>query len=127
MDKTSRPYVPAALEALTAARMLLFPGYRWALELGTQMTALTLELLRAQQAALDHLASDPRQPLAPPGARLTIRDIHDRVAAAGFREISEIEWEDGCYEVEARDARGQAFELRVNGSNGAIEDIEAQD
>lgn len=96
-------------------------GYQWALALGVGMTALTLELLRAQLAAVRGT------PMAPAGARLTIREIYDRMEAAGYHEISEIEWEDGHYEVEARDARGRAVELQVDGTSGAIQRIETQD
>ena len=81
-----------------------------------------MALLQAQ-----HAMQSGALALAPPGARLTIRDVHDRVAAAGYREISEIEWEDGHYEVEARDAGGQAVELQVSGDTGAIEGVQPQD
>ncbi|GAA4000029.1 hypothetical protein GCM10022279_24640 [Comamonas faecalis] len=125
MKKTAT-HPAAAAEPVAAHTPLAMPmlapalaGYRWALALGTGMTALTLELLRAQQAALG--AASAATPMAPAGARLTVREIYDRMAAAGYREISEIEWDDGCYEVEARDAQGRAVELRVNGDTGAIE------
>lgn len=94
-------------------------GWGQMLELGIAMTALSLQMLQAQRAALG-LAT----PLAPTGARLTIGDIYQRMTAAGYREIHEIEWEDDHYEVEARDADGNAVELQVNGDSGAIERIE---
>lgn len=97
-------------------------GYQWMLQAGMAMTTLTLALLKAQ-----HLALGAASPLAPQGARLTIRDIHDHVAAAGYREISEIEWEDGYYEVEALAPDGQPVELKVNSDSGAIEDCQPRD
>lgn len=96
-------------------------GYRWMLTLGVSLTALTLALLRGQLDAVRGTT------MAPAGARLTIREVYDRMEAAGYHEISEIEWEDGCYEVEARNAQGQVVELRVDGGSGAIARIEVQE
>lgn len=104
---------PQALSSLSLA------GWGWMLELGIAMTALSLQLLQAQRAALGLAA-----PLAPAGASLTIGDIYQRVMAAGYREIREIEWEDEHYEVEAHDADGNAVELLVNGHSGAIESVQ---
>ena len=59
--------------------------------------------------------------MAPAGAELTIRDIYDRVEAAGYREIRKIEWEHGRYEVKARDAQDQRVKLYVDGSSGEVE------
>lgn len=109
---------PGPATDLTLSPLL---GYQWALALGMGVTALTLKLLRAQLAAVRGT------PMAPAGARLTIGEIYDRMEAAGYHEISEIEWEDGRYEVEARDAQGRAVELQVDGASGAIERIEVQD
>lgn len=59
--------------------------------------------------------------MAPHGARLTIRDAYDRVEAAGYRHIREIEWDDGRYEVKAQDAQGARVKLYLDGDTGAIE------
>lgn len=125
--RATAPTADAAPEAEGPWVPPTLAGYRWALEFGTGMAAWTLELLRAQRAALVGTLGAPARPMAPAGARLTIRDVYDCVEAAGYHEISEIEWEDGRYEVEARDADGHAVELRVDGESGAIERTPAGD
>ena len=59
------------------------------------------------------------QPTAP---ALNIRQIHDRVEAAGYVNIREIELEKyGHYEVKARNAQGDRVKLHVNAQTGEIE------
>lgn len=58
---------------------------------------------------------------SPASPQLSIRDIYDRVEAAGYRDMREIEYEHGRYEVEARNAQGQRVKLEVNATTGAIE------
>lgn len=81
------------------------------------LAATTLEFARTAAAAVD---PDSTAAMAPTGARLTIGDIYERMKAAGYRGITEIEWEDGYYEVEARDAHDREVELHVDGSTGAV-------
>ncbi len=59
--------------------------------------------------------------MAPAGTQLTIRDIYDRLEAAGYREIREIEWDDGRYEVKARNAQGESVRVYVSGRSGEVE------
>ena len=70
------------------------------------------------------------QPAAPRAAQATqtaapalnIRQIHDRVEAAGYVNIREIELEKyGHYEVKARNAQGDRVKLHVNAQTGEIE------
>lgn len=79
-------------------------------------SATGLGIAQAQTAA-----PTPAAAMAPTGAQLTIRDIYDRVQAAGLHAIREIEWDDGRYEVKARNAQGERVKLYVNGSTGEIE------
>ncbi len=58
---------------------------------------------------------------APAGPQLTIRDIYDRMEAAGYRDIREIEYANGRYEVKARNAQGARVKLYVNATSGAVE------
>ena len=81
--------------------------------------ALTWSVAQAQAPA-------PAAPQAPaaataPAPQLTIRDIYDRVEAAGYRDIREIEWDHGRYEVKASNAQGQRVKLYVNAGTGAVE------
>ena len=53
---------------------------------------------------------------------LNIRQIYDRVEAAGYVNIREIELEKyGHYEVKARNAQGDRVKLHVNAQTGEIE------
>lgn len=81
--------------------------------------ALTWSVAQAQAPA-----SAPQAPAAvtaPATQPLTIRDIYGHVEAAGYRDIREIEWDRGRYEVKASNAQGQRVKLYVNASTGAIE------
>lgn len=51
--------------------------------------------------------------------RLSIAEIDSRLSAQGFR-VYEVEWDDGKYEVTARNSQGQCRELDVNARTGAI-------
>lgn len=58
-----------------------------------------------------------------PMPELNMRDVHDRVEAAGYREVREIEWDKGRWKVKALDAEGSPVTLYVNGSSGDVEHI----
>ena len=77
---------------------------------------LALGIAQAQPTT----AQEPMPTMAPVGAQLTIRDVYDRVEAAGYQRIREIEWDDGRYEVKARDAQGVRVKLYVDGDTGTI-------
>ncbi len=96
-------------------------------------TAFTLGIARAQTSppasapATPAAATGPAMTGAPAPAapRLNIRDIYDRVEAAGYVDIREIEFErdrsGGHYEVKARNAGGERVKLYVDAATGAIE------
>lgn len=68
-------------------------------------TALTWSIARAQAPAPTAApAPAPAAATAPATAPLTLRDIYDRLEAAGYRDIRAIEWDDGRYEAKARNA-----------------------
>lgn len=54
------------------------------------------------------------------GPVLTIKQIYDRVEAAGYGDIREIEREDNHYEVEATAADGRRAELYIDLVSGEI-------
>lgn len=54
---------------------------------------------------------------------LSIRDIYDRVDAAGYRQVREIDLDHGRYEVKALNPQGQSVKLYVNAHSGAIEQV----
>lgn len=84
--------------------------------------ALALGIAHAQAPA-----PAPATANATAGPQLTIRDIYDRMEAAGYRDIREIEYSSGRYEVEARDAQARRVKLHVNAGTGAIERTRTRD
>ncbi|MBS0291646.1 MAG: PepSY domain-containing protein [Proteobacteria bacterium] len=83
-------------------------------------TALTWSIAQAQAPA-PTAAPAPAAATAPAAAQLTIRDIYDRLEAAGYRDMRQIEWEHGRYEVKASNAQGERVKLRVNATTGVVE------
>ncbi|MGM0594620.1 MAG: PepSY domain-containing protein [Pseudomonadota bacterium] len=51
---------------------------------------------------------------------LTIPAIHDKVIAAGYSDINEIEREHDGYEVKARDEEGQRVKLYLDPLSGEV-------
>ena len=76
-------------------------------------------LAQPVQPAQPAHAAQATQTTAP---ALNIRQIYDRVEAAGYVNIREIELEKyGYYKVKARNAQGDRVKLHVNAQTGAIE------
>lgn len=90
--------------------------------------ALTLGIARAQTGQPATAGATPaaaaRVATIPAAPHLNIRDIYDRVEAAGYVDIREIEFErdraGGYYEVKARNARGERVKLEVDAGTGVI-------
>lgn len=99
---------------------------RAALAVAIAGSALAFGAAHAQSAAPAQAAQSVQAAAAPAAPQLTIRDIYDRMEAAGYREIREIEFDDGRYEVKARNAQGQRVKLKVNAATGAVEQERAQ-
>lgn len=83
----------------------------------------------AAQAQTAAPAPAPAQAQAAPAAQtapaaapmLTIRQVYDKMEAAGYRNISEIERSSKHgYEVKAYDPQGQRVKLRVDPQSGAV-------
>lgn len=83
-----------------------------ALSAGLLATGVTIAPAFAQNAATDSAAER--------GNWLSIPQIHDKVVAAGYRDISEIEREDNAYEVKAIDRDGRKVKLVVDPTNGDL-------
>lgn len=58
-----------------------------------------------------------------PESWLTIPVIYENVTAAGYTDISEIERDDGKYEVKGVDADGNRVKLYVDPQSGEILDV----
>ncbi|MGH8815796.1 MAG: PepSY domain-containing protein [Achromobacter pestifer] len=68
-------------------------------------------------------AAAPAAPAAtsPAAPMLTIRQVYDKMEAAGYRNISEIERSSKHgYEVKAYDPQGQRVKLHVDPQSGAV-------
>lgn len=53
---------------------------------------------------------------------LSIPEVHDKLVAAGYRNIEKIEREDGTYEARATNTQGERVKLYVNPQTGEIRD-----
>lgn len=53
---------------------------------------------------------------------LSIPEVHDKLIAAGYRNIEKIEREDGAYEARAANGQGERVKLYVNPQTGEIRD-----
>ncbi|CAI10179.1 PepSY domain-containing protein [Aromatoleum aromaticum] len=83
-----------------------------AISAGLLATGVTVAPVFAQNTVTDSAAER--------GNWLSIPQIHDKVVAAGYRDISEIEREDNAYEVKAIDRDGRKVKLVVDPTNGDI-------
>lgn len=91
-----------------------------ALVLGTGLAAggaLTASLF-AQEAA--------GTPPAAMARTLNIVQIHDRLEAAGYKDIEKIERERDRYEVDATDRDGRLVELEVDAASGRVIEVEVK-
>lgn len=86
-----------------------------ALVAGTAVQAQTATPAPAAPAATTPAATAPAAPM------LTIRQVYDKMEAAGYRNISEIERSrKHGYEVKAYDPQGQRVKLYVDPQSGAV-------
>ena len=60
------------------------------------------------------------------GPGLSIREISERVEGVGYRNLSDIEWDDGFYKVEGQTGDGRAVKLYVDGNNGKVLSVRAR-
>ena len=75
----------------------------------------------AQAAPAPAQAAQTAPAAAPAAPMLTIRQVYDKMEAAGYRNISEIERSSKHgYEVKAYDPQGQRVKLRVDPQSGAV-------
>lgn len=90
-----------------------------AISAGLLATGVTIAPVFAQNVATDSAAER--------GNWLSIPQIHDKVIAAGYRDISEIEREDNAYEVKAIDRDGRKVKLVVDPTNGDLVRIDRKE
>ncbi|WP_454669631.1 PepSY domain-containing protein [Achromobacter kerstersii] len=91
-----------------------------ALVAGAAAQAQTAAQAQAQAPAPAQ-AAQTAPAAAPAAPMLTIRQVYDKMEAAGYRNISEIERSSKHgYEVKAYDPQGQRVKLRVDPQSGAV-------
>lgn len=66
------------------------------------------------------MAGEQRAPAAVERQWLSIAQVHDKLEAAGFRNVEKIERERGGYEARATDRQGDRVKLYVNPQTGEI-------
>lgn len=59
--------------------------------------------------------------------QLNIKQVYDKVEAAGYTNITEIELDDNYYEVKARNQQDQRTKLKVNINSGEIMETKIKD
>ncbi|WKU18287.1 PepSY domain-containing protein [Advenella alkanexedens] len=88
------------------------------------LTALTLgsSLIFSGAALNTALAqtTTTQMQTAPAQSRLNIKQIYDKVEAAGYTNITEIDLDDNVYEVKARNQENQRVELKLDPKTGEI-------
>lgn len=108
-----------ASHGLTGLGMALIAGAALAAQVQAEATAAGEPPLTAQATqAVATSAAAMRGAFQGPG--LSIREIAERMEAQGYRHLSEIEWDDGLYQVEGQSGEGRAVKLYVDGNNGNV-------
>lgn len=93
----------------------------------TIATTILAATLAATTAAGPALAQQTPSPSTAPAAALTVPEVIERLTAQGYSDITEVERDDGRYEVEARQADGTRMELDVDMRTGEILKSERDD
>ena len=123
MTAFTRSSVSSTASAATSAtssvlRQVVAPLAALAL---TALLGTTAQAQGTSAASTATPAATPAAAAAPASTPvLNIRQIYDRLDAAGYRDLREIEWDHGRYEVKARDAQGARVKLDVDGQTGAV-------
>lgn len=60
------------------------------------------------------------------GPGLSLREISERMEGLGYRDLREIEWDDGLYKVKGQTAEGRYVKLYVDGHNGNVLSVRAR-
>ena len=92
------------------------------------MTKTLLVAMFASVAAVfgAQAADDPRCGNVPIDRWMSEQQIRERASGLGF-EVREVEVDDGCYEVEARDRDGRWLEVRFHPQTGEQVSIDDDD
>lgn len=79
-------------------------------------TALAAVVAAASLSALAQSATPPAET-----APMTMMQVLERITAQGYRDVREIEFEDGrVYEIKATNDKGQRVELHIDARSGEV-------
>lgn len=113
-----------APDARTALGLIESRGYVAACELEFQYGLWTAEATDGQGRRVDLLvnpASGVVDAIGPRGeGALTSAELRTLLGAAGYRNLRDMERDDGLWELEAQNAAGQRVELVVHGVSGDV-------
>lgn len=68
-------------------------------------------------------AASPVATAAAPAQWLSIAQVHDKLVAAGYRDVEKIERKEGRYKVKATNRDGQRVKLYLHAQTGAVLDM----
>ncbi len=94
------------------------------MQLATMISSIALAgaVALAGAALAPSFAGENRTPPAGERPWLSIPQVHEKLEAAGYRQIEKIERERGGYEVRATDRQGERIKLHINPQTGEIMD-----
>ena len=94
------------------------------MKFSTTLSSLALGIACAVGGVIPSSSFAGESRAAPAGERqwLSIPQVHEKLAAAGYRNVEKIEREHGGYEVRATDRSGARIKLHVNPQTGEITD-----
>lgn len=109
----------AARHGLTGVAIALIAGAGLVAQVQAQAAATgeSSVTVQASEAVATTVAS-VRGAFQGPG--LSIREIFERMEVLGYRDLREIEWEDGLYQVKGQTGDGRPVKLYVDGNNGNV-------
>lgn len=107
MNRSTRLAAAALAAALVAA-----PAF-------AQAPAPGSDAAGAERTRTSEQRTDRRDQGALP-ARVSAADAIRAVEAAGYRDVTELEWERTAWEVDAHNAEGRRVKLMVDGTTGAV-------
>lgn len=114
-----------ASHGLTGLGIALIAGAALVAQVQAEAAATGEPSVTAQASqAMATTAASVRGAFQGPG--LSIREISERMEAVGYRNLSEIEWDDGLYKVEGQTGEGRAVKLYVDGNNGNVLSVRAR-
>lgn len=114
-----------ASHGLTGLGIALIAGVALVAQVQAEAAATGEPSVTAQASqAMATTAASVRGTFQGPG--LSIREISERMEGLGYRSLSEIEWEDGLYEVKGLTGDGRSVKLYVDGNNGNVLSVRAR-